>query len=877
MAQDRIDVGAIQWQTSPEERKKTTEARVGEATAPYAGPRAGAELESTEEGTQQKKYERADKMRGDFEGSPDYKRYSVTIPALEAALTSSDDTQGDLALTYYAAKLFDPDSAVREGEQETMRTAEAALNRMGERIRKEFGIEGGATFTDEGRARLRQQLIRRAASLNKSYNRLRNQYSALAERRGYLPEDVVGTHIGSPFLDTMRNYDEQRRRAGAKVGPVGQASTSVAGATPQKGSADVFAGPPPGTQIGGELIEGFRFTPEGEQELLGYVAKPNATPEGYAAVAADRVATERKLSPEQRDAYYRSLIGPATEYFKSTTPEQRAATSALDYLEADKAATENAGLGASVAQAMRNAPESAAQLLQGLVEIPGSAIASAVEREPVGGTKTVIDLAREGGEGPTTEAALAALRERYGNLSRTAVTDPLGLMADISIPLTLGGGALRTAGGTTGKIARLASRTGEVLDPVSGISTLLREGRAAAQEATRRAPGITQNAAALPSEVLALPSGVGGSALREAFGAGAERGPGAATPRSEALTRGMRSPEAASEDVVAAARDAVSQLREDASARYRDAMQQFGQTPEPLPIANVITRLQRIKPKNFDAMLNAPSRPAEHVAWERMMGTVQHYAQEALDNPALLEPLSMDAFKQDLYDIGSKVGGAYDRSAARIAGTAYNAVRDELVKHDPLYARTMGDYERAAREAQQIEETFGLGAARGKQPNVDRALRRLQSIYRNNAYTNYGQRAAQAERLAEKDATGSIMPTLAGQQLSSWTPRGLQRAASPATAIGAGFANLPLALSLGVASSPRIAGEAAYGAGRLYGTGREALGTLSRAYEKAPTAYLGAAQAGSRAEETDREALLRKYLQPPVGIEDNSIFYPGME
>lgn len=859
---DRLDIGAIQWEKTPEERKREADTRAAEAGLPYIKPKGDIDVASGQEALVQRKYERADKMRADFEGHPDYKRYAVAVPALEAALTTTDDTMGDLALTYYAAKLFDPDSAVREGEQETMKTAEATLARVQEKIKKEFGFDG-ATFTDEGRVRLRQQLIRRTASLNKSFNRIRTQYSTLAQKRGYDPDDIVGEHLGTPFLPAAKAYDEQRRAAGAKVGPVGLAETAATGAAPPKTTADVFAGPPEGATIAGEPVEGFRFTPDAEAEIVSYVRGPDFTPEGYGSLLTQKALESGFLKQEQAADYAARAADKAREMYEGLSPETRAAVPGyVDYSEIDKAATESAGLGASVAQGLRNIPESAAQLAEGLVALPGSAVASVAAGEPVGATRVVTELASEMGEGPTTDAALAALRERYGNLKQTAITDPVGILGDVSLGLT-GAGAGARAAGMSGRVSEGLSRAGTLLDPVSAITS-------AGERATR----VARPFGVAASEIAGLPSGVGGPALREAAAAGYERGAGPATARSAALTRGMRDADNVGEDVVRAAQDAVRAIRDKASADYTAAMQQFGQSPAPLPIANVVTRLQKLKPRNYDAMADAPRRPSDHVAWEQMMATVQDYAVKAAQNPSLLEPLSMDAFKQDLYSIGSKIGDQYDRDAARIAGTAYNAVKDELVKHDPLYAKTMKDYERAAREAQQIEGSFGLAAARGKQPNVDSAMRRLQSIYRNNANTNYGQRAAQGERIAELDATGTIMPTLAGQQLSAWAPRGIQRGVTPSAAFGVSLVNPGAAAGLLGLSSPRLMGEVAYGAGRAAGAGRDTLAALSKAYETAPARYLGAAQVGSRLEEADREELARRYgmIEPPAF---DPLFYSG--
>jgi hypothetical protein len=287
------------------------------------------------------------------------------------------------------------------------------------------------------------------------------------------------------------------------------------------------------------------------------------------------------------------------------------------------------------------------------------------------------------------------------------------------------------------------------------------------------------------------------------------------------------------------ARDGVANLRQQASQRYVDKMQQFGRNPVPLDITNVRQRITAIKPKSYDTWRDSQGpRPADHRAWETMNQFVDEYAYKATQDPTLLEPLAVDQFKQDLYDVGSKVGGAYDRDAARIAGTAYGAVKDELVKHDPLYANIMKDYENAKIEADKLESTFSLGAARGKQPNVESAGRKLTSIFRNNVNTNYGSRTAQAERLADLDTTGRLFPMLAGQSLSSGLPRGIQGAVASAGTTsglaGIGLNMIPMTLDVPgylsgynlaalPLSSPRLVGEAAYYGGRGAGAASKAL------------------------------------------------------
>jgi hypothetical protein len=61
-----------------------------------------------------------------------------------------------------------------------------------------------------------------------------------------------------------------------------------------------------------------------------------------------------------------------------------------------------------------------------------------------------------------------------------------------------------------------------------------------------------------------------------------------------------------------------------------------------------------------------------------------------------------------------------------------------------------------------------------------------------------------------------IMPALAGQALSEWTPRGLQRATTGPEAFLAYSAGGPALAALDLAaSSPRLVGEAAYKYGQM--------------------------------------------------------------
>jgi hypothetical protein len=868
------------------------------AELPFVGPRAQSALTQAQLTPLRELQANIRDELKTFEALEPVKTYGQSMRYFTTALTVPKGRIGDQELVTLAAKVQDPTGAIMQGDIERYNNVQVALERLPQAIRDQFLREG--KFSPETRRDIIALMRNRVDTYRLPYDDVRSSFE---QRIGGFneqitplglppisPKQAIGTHPMDLYSKKIEKYDlaqeaeniRKQREAGPPVaGPAGAV--------------------PVGSQVAGEDVTGWRFSPEAEAAILAYSRKPEATPEGYAKLAADLAISEKHISPAQREETIASNVASSESFFKQPA-QTRAKFKSIDYGDIDRAASENAGLFQSVAQAGQNVPEAMAQIVEGVVALPKDVILSVLTGERAGSIRTMTDLASALLQGdvddPTVQATATMLEERYGSpaaLKRTAITDPLGLVADVSSVLSGAGALASRLPGVAGATGRAVRATGRVLDPLSGAVGLATEGLPAVYSAAQqRTPGMLTGIMNAPSEILAIPSGVGGRALREATGAGFERGRGGVdTARTEAFTEGMRSPETTGESLVTAARDAVANLRAQASQRYTDAMQRFGQTPTPLDINTVQQRVQRIKPRSYDTWsarrTNRP-RPAEHLAWEQMNDFVNEYADMARGNPNLLMPLEMDQFKQDLFDVGSRIGGAYDRDASRIAGTAYNAVRQELVRHDPIYADTMRDYERAAREAKQLETSFGLAAARGKQPNVEASARKLQAaIGRNNANVSYGVRAGQAERLNELDPSGTIVPTLAGTVLSAARPRGLNAAAGLTAASGAtltSLATLPMALALAPAFSPRIMGEAAYGLGRMAGTGArgaEALAaspvsrgaatagrTLADLYERYPSAALAMAQLGSRAEETEQERLERLYgagglsLSPPT-------------
>jgi cytochrome c551/c552 len=152
------------------------------------------------------------------------------------------------------------------------------------------------------------------------------------------------------------------------------------------------------------------------------------------------------------------------------------------------------------------------------------------------------------------------------------------------------------------------------------------------------------------------------------------------------------------------------------------------------------------------------------------------------------------------------------RSTAYSVGKqVYDSVKNQISTQAPEYSKVMKNYTDASDQIKEIERALSLGNT----ASADTAMRKLQSLMRNNVNTNYGQRLELAKQL-EAMGGNEIMPALAGQALSSKLPRGLQGAANiPSSYMAFGVGGPALAAIDLAASSPRLVGEAAYKYGQM--------------------------------------------------------------
>lgn len=449
------------------------------------------------------------------------------------------------------------------------------------------------------------------------------------------------------------------------------------------------------------------------------------------------------------------------------------------------------GAGEVAGRALRNIPSSFGSLVGNVVEAVTS---------PVQTAKSVLDLGAGILQNVLPESLVQAVGEdkasrevaskvgqfyadRYGSVEgakRAIAEDPVGVLADVSTLLT--GGAMAAPRAVAQPISRVAS----AIDPL-----------AIAARATAKTAGLGGRGLA---NVVGLTTGAGKESVTQAFEAG-RRG-GEAAEQFRANISGRADPT----EVLDIAKANLNELNNLKQTEYRSGMVNIKNDKTVLDFADIDKGLQ-----NATAKVTYKGKIVNENAAKKLdeaRTVVDEW--KAADPVEFHTPEGLDALKKRVGDILESV--PFEQKSTRAAvGDVYNSIKSSIQKQAPTYANTMKAYSDASEQIREIERALSLG----KGASVDTAMRKLQSLMRNNVQTNYGTRLKLAQQL-EKVGGQEFMPGLAGQALSSLTPRGLQTAtAIPTGALAYGIGGLPSAgLSL-LSSSPRVVGEAAYGLGAL--------------------------------------------------------------
>jgi muramidase (phage lysozyme) len=404
--------------------------------------------------------------------------------------------------------------------------------------------------------------------------------------------------------------------------------------------------------------------------------------------------------------------------------------------------------------------------------------------------------------------------QKYGSVEgfkKALATDPVSVIGDMSILLT-GGGSVAAKVPGIARAGEIAATAGRAIDPLN--------------LATKAVTKPLQLAEMLATPALGSSTGAGAESIREAAKAGAAGG-----TKAEAFLDQLRG-NAPISNVVKTAKDAVGELYQNRSDAYLSGMGNATASKQILdfaPIDAAITKAEKIGTfEGIEIRGNAAN------ALKEIKDKIQEFKNNPSPKTKTIE--GFDKLKQAIGDIQQNL--QYGSPARKVADELYNAVKNEIVKQAPEYGKVMADYESASALLKEIQGTL----SQNPKANVDTSIRKLQSVLRNNANTNYGRRVELARELEATGVPGAdtLFPQLAGQMLSAKLPRGIQGGVLPGLAGSAAYyggLNPATIATIGAsvaASSPRLVGEAAYYGGKAYGTSKMLADALKNYSNKMP-------------------------------------------
>jgi len=323
-----------------------------------------------------------------------------------------------------------------------------------------------------------------------------------------------------------------------------------------------------------------------------------------------------------------------------------------------------------------------------------------------------------------------------------------------------------------------------------------------------KAAGIRPGAAMgkLASSGLGMTTGVGEESVARAFGAGAAG--------DQSFMQNLKG-NVPMQDVLDTAKQNLQNLKVQKNADYRSGMVDIKKDKSVLDFGGIDQALNDAqKMTTFKGQIKNPNG---YQVMQQIQDEVNNW--KNLNPTEYHTPEGFDALKQKIGDIAQSI--PYEQKTAKmVADQVYNKVKNTITDQAPAYGKVMSDYSVASDTISEMQKALSLG----DKASADTAMRKLQSLTRNNVNTNYGNRLNLAKQLEEQGGT-PFLNALAGQSMQSLAPRGLAGLGGIGT-IGASYLANPAALGMLPLQSPRLVGTGAYRAGQAYGAASRGMGKI---------------------------------------------------
>ena len=440
-------------------------------------------------------------------------------------------------------------------------------------------------------------------------------------------------------------------------------------------------------------------------------------------------------------------------------------------------------------QAITNVPQSAVNFGHGLVEAVSHPLTTAKTVLDIGaGTlknitpQHIADLIDQYDKHPetinkaveTANQVAQFYKERYGSsegFKQALSQDPVGVASDVASVLS-GGAGVASKVGAPAKIVGGLERAAELTNPITATT------------------GLVKNIA---TPALGLTTGTGAENIANAAKAGVQG--------DQTFLQNLRN-EVPITNALDAARHNLNVMKQNRSNKYRSGMVDVSNDKNVLSFDDINKEL-----KNAKESISYKGKVKDDFAHEHISKLEEEIKDWEKENSDLYHtPEGLDALKQRIGAINQRV--PYEETnASRVGNNIYNTIKKTIADQAPTYSNVMADYSLASDNIHEIERALSLG----NRSSADTALRKLQSLTRNNVNTNYGNRLNLAQQL-EAEGGKPFINALSGQALSSPTARGLAGMAESGAALGA-ISN-PMYLAALPFQTPRLVGEGLYATGR---------------------------------------------------------------
>jgi hypothetical protein len=360
---------------------------------------------------------------------------------------------------------------------------------------------------------------------------------------------------------------------------------------------------------------------------------------------------------------------------------------------------------------------------------------------------------------------------------KTMQEDPFRVLGDVSLLAT--GGAAATS--RLPAVSNVLAKTAQITNP---INALIKSGEIAGKLVPQAM-----------SSGLGLGTGVGSETVKTAFTSGLKG--------KEAFKANMRG-EVPITQVLDDAKSNLAAMNAAKQTDYRSGMLDIAKDKTILKFNGIDNALAEAE--KFSKFKGKVINETADNLLTSIKNTIDDWKQS--DPVNFHTPEGLDQLKQAVWGHIEKLpmGSKQAYSAGK---KIYDSIKTEIGNQAPTYAKVMKDYSEASDLVHEIERALSLG----QKASADTALRKLQSLTRDNVTTNYGGRTALAQQLAAQGGN-DLMPALAGQAMSTFTPRNLAGQGG-AVAAGLGAFSNPAMLAALPFMSPRLVGEAAYGVGNV--------------------------------------------------------------